>query len=331
MPAPARPRSPVTSPKRVDGKVLFAAFTGKAALVMRSKGCERASTIHSLIYKARESGEEVAELRPLGRRAGVEGEADRDRRMLDGRCRARPRPDVVRRAAAGAGRSGATAADPGRRLLHRRRARRDADRGAPAGARTIRSSGCRWTSAKAAAWTPGVYGETAGRDARRARSAARARRRPGAGRPQRDAARLQRAHARAPRLRRRHCRPPATSWSACATTAQGTVQRRAVVGEGEADHAARHHQDAACSRTTASRGQGIKVSVRPECFTGGIEAARMAAAQALRRVRLRLRAHRAQGAGLAVGRRRAVRRVVCVPARAASAGSTPASRGPRSG
>src|SRR6266853_2016292 len=43
----------------VDGKVLFAAFTGKAALVMRSKGCERASTIHSLIYKTLESGEEV--------------------------------------------------------------------------------------------------------------------------------------------------------------------------------------------------------------------------------------------------------------------------------
>ncbi len=43
----------------VDGKVLFAAFTGKAALVMRRKGCASASTIHSLIYKARESGEEV--------------------------------------------------------------------------------------------------------------------------------------------------------------------------------------------------------------------------------------------------------------------------------
>jgi exodeoxyribonuclease-5 len=43
----------------VSGKVLFAAFTGKAAMVMRSKGCERASTIHSLIYKARESGEET--------------------------------------------------------------------------------------------------------------------------------------------------------------------------------------------------------------------------------------------------------------------------------
>jgi exodeoxyribonuclease-5 len=35
----------------VDGKVLFAAFTGKAAQVMRNKGCQGASTIHSLIYK----------------------------------------------------------------------------------------------------------------------------------------------------------------------------------------------------------------------------------------------------------------------------------------
>jgi exodeoxyribonuclease-5 len=35
----------------VDGKVLYAAFTGKAALVMRRKGCEGASTIHSMIYK----------------------------------------------------------------------------------------------------------------------------------------------------------------------------------------------------------------------------------------------------------------------------------------
>jgi exodeoxyribonuclease-5 len=39
--------------------VLFAAFTGKAASVMRNKGCVGASTLHSLIYKARESGEEV--------------------------------------------------------------------------------------------------------------------------------------------------------------------------------------------------------------------------------------------------------------------------------
>ncbi len=43
----------------VDGEVKYAAFTGKAALVMRNKGCEGAQTIHSLIYRARESGEET--------------------------------------------------------------------------------------------------------------------------------------------------------------------------------------------------------------------------------------------------------------------------------
>jgi len=43
----------------VDGEVKFAAFTGKAAQVMRAKGCEGASTIHSLIYRTRDSGAEV--------------------------------------------------------------------------------------------------------------------------------------------------------------------------------------------------------------------------------------------------------------------------------
>ena len=38
----------------VDGEVAFGAFTGKAALVMRSKGCKDARTIHSLIYRAKE-------------------------------------------------------------------------------------------------------------------------------------------------------------------------------------------------------------------------------------------------------------------------------------
>ena len=42
----------------VDGEVKYAAFTGKAALVMRNKGCDGASTIHSLIYRTRESGVE---------------------------------------------------------------------------------------------------------------------------------------------------------------------------------------------------------------------------------------------------------------------------------
>lgn len=34
----------------MGGKVRFAAFTGKAAMVMRSKGCNGATTIHKLIY-----------------------------------------------------------------------------------------------------------------------------------------------------------------------------------------------------------------------------------------------------------------------------------------
>jgi exodeoxyribonuclease V len=41
-----------------DGDVVFGAFTGKAALVLRSKGCTDARTIHSLIYKARENDTE---------------------------------------------------------------------------------------------------------------------------------------------------------------------------------------------------------------------------------------------------------------------------------
>ena len=39
----------------IDGDVCFAAFTGKAALVLRGKGCRDARTIHSTIYRLRES------------------------------------------------------------------------------------------------------------------------------------------------------------------------------------------------------------------------------------------------------------------------------------
>jgi exodeoxyribonuclease-5 len=38
----------------IDGEVIFAAYTGKAAHVLRSKGCENACTIHSLIYHSRD-------------------------------------------------------------------------------------------------------------------------------------------------------------------------------------------------------------------------------------------------------------------------------------
>ena len=43
--------------EHVDGQVQFAAFTGKAAQVLRSKGATNARTIHSLIYRPR--GEEA--------------------------------------------------------------------------------------------------------------------------------------------------------------------------------------------------------------------------------------------------------------------------------
>jgi exodeoxyribonuclease-5 len=50
----------------IDGEVLFAAFTGKAAQVMRNKGCRGARTIHSLIYRPRgeKPEKETGELQP---------------------------------------------------------------------------------------------------------------------------------------------------------------------------------------------------------------------------------------------------------------------------
>jgi exodeoxyribonuclease V len=42
-----------------DGAVCFAAYTGKAALVMRVKGCKDARTIHSLIYRPTDSESET--------------------------------------------------------------------------------------------------------------------------------------------------------------------------------------------------------------------------------------------------------------------------------
>lgn len=51
--------------EHVDGDVQFAAFTGKAAQVLRSKGATNARTIHSLIYRPR--GEEEVEDEATGR------------------------------------------------------------------------------------------------------------------------------------------------------------------------------------------------------------------------------------------------------------------------
>ncbi|MCG7506800.1 ATP-dependent DNA helicase [Mesorhizobium retamae] len=51
--------------EHVDGQVQFAAFTGKAAQVLRSKGAVNARTIHSLIYRPR--GEEAIEDETTGK------------------------------------------------------------------------------------------------------------------------------------------------------------------------------------------------------------------------------------------------------------------------
>ena len=40
--------------ERIDGATSYAAFTGKAALMMARNGCADASTIHGLIYKVEE-------------------------------------------------------------------------------------------------------------------------------------------------------------------------------------------------------------------------------------------------------------------------------------
>src|SRR5690606_16543828 len=51
--------------EHVDGQVQFAAFTGKAAQVLRAKGATNARTIHSLIYRPR--GEEAVEDETTGK------------------------------------------------------------------------------------------------------------------------------------------------------------------------------------------------------------------------------------------------------------------------
>jgi exodeoxyribonuclease-5 len=53
--------------ENVDGEVLFAAFTGKAAQVLRSRGATNAKTIHSLIYRPK--GEEEVEDEVTGKTA----------------------------------------------------------------------------------------------------------------------------------------------------------------------------------------------------------------------------------------------------------------------
>ncbi len=101
--------------EHVDGDVLFGAFTGKAAQVLRSKGATNARTIHSMIYRPR-GEEEVSTRKPAKCRLppcfhqpaepGSQGGADHYRRMFDGGRGAGARPDELWHADPGAWRSG---------------------------------------------------------------------------------------------------------------------------------------------------------------------------------------------------------------------------------
>jgi exodeoxyribonuclease-5 len=68
----------------VGGEVKFGAFTGKAASVLRKKGCPGATTIHSLIYKpvGNSNGKKIAELETLIEQMATLPEDKQDQALL---------------------------------------------------------------------------------------------------------------------------------------------------------------------------------------------------------------------------------------------------------
>jgi exodeoxyribonuclease-5 len=78
------------------GGVLFASFTGKAAAVMRNKGCTEATTIHRLIYTAREKGSaRLKDLREKLDNTTDERELERIRRQIRDEVKALRAPNFV--------------------------------------------------------------------------------------------------------------------------------------------------------------------------------------------------------------------------------------------
>lgn len=67
--------------EKVDGRVIFAAYTGKAASVLREKGCKGAMTLHSLIYIP--SSRSVARLQELQKTYITEEQGFNRPRVLD--------------------------------------------------------------------------------------------------------------------------------------------------------------------------------------------------------------------------------------------------------
>ena len=142
------------------GETAFAAFTGKAALVMRANGCAGATTIHALIYRASEGAEgaptfTLNEDGPASR-AGlividecsmVDAELARDLLSFGKPILVLGDPFQLPPVKGG---GYFTESSPGH----------DADRRSIGRPRTIRSSDCRRSCAPAANLPEGVYGET---------------------------------------------------------------------------------------------------------------------------------------------------------------------------
>ena len=203
----------------VDGEVKFAAFTGKAALVMRNKGCDNASTIHSLIYRARESGVEQpsfelwddapaskAKLIVIDECSMVDAELGRD--LMSFECPLLVLGDPAQLPPIQGG-GFFTDCEPDVMLTEVHRQAQDDP--------IIRMS---MDVREGRELDIGRYGESQVVSRNELDPDRVMQRRPGAGRAQQHAARLQHAGAAEAEHRGSACRWPATSWCACATTAR---------------------------------------------------------------------------------------------------------------
>ena len=186
---------------------------------MRNKGCDNASTIHSLIYRARESGVEQpsfelwddapaskAKLIVIDECSMVDAELGRD--LMSFECPLLVLGDPAQLPPIQGG-GFFTDCEPDAMLTEVHRQAQDDP--------IVRMS---MDVREGRDLDIGRYGESEVVSRSRARSAARDGRRPGAGRAQQHAPRLQHAGAAEAEHRGSACRSPATSWSACATTAR---------------------------------------------------------------------------------------------------------------
>ncbi len=317
----------------VDGEVKFAAFTGKAASVMRGKGCHDASTIHSLIYRTRESGEEIpsfdlwdeapaskADLIIIDECSMVDAELGRDLLSFGVPLLVLGDPAQLPPIQGG---GFFTEAEPDAMLTEVHRQAQDDP--------IVRLS----MDIRAGEYLePGRYGETevvakGDLDPQRVLDA-----------DQVLVGRNATRRAYNGRMRERRgfedTMPEAGDKLVCLRN----NRKKALFNGGLWTVKARG------ARKSGSKAGIMSLQLLPDDETArrgreGVGAARvlhrrhradrLAAAQALRRVRLRLRAHRAQGARLAMGRRGAVRRDLSRFPIRASAGSIPASPARRSG